>query len=76
VKSGRNVAVVSGGGGKQGINFHLDPAGLRDLTIQMKKGPRRRQPSAKGIIGIGFVRFEVVSSSCSAQCQSDLSEGR
>jgi hypothetical protein len=64
------------GGGKQGINFHLDPAGLRDLTMQIKKISKRFQSSAEGIIGIGFVRFEVVSSGCSAQCQSDLSEGR
>ena len=32
--------------------------------------------SAEGIIEIGFVSPGVVSSSRSAQCQSDLSEGR
>jgi hypothetical protein len=67
---------VGSGGGKRRINFHLDATGLHDLTIRMKQGPRRCQPSGEGIIGIGFVSPEVVSSSGSAQCESDLSEGR
>ena len=73
MKLGRNVAIVSGGA-EQRIKLHIDAGGLKDLTIQVKKGPRPCRPSVEGIIGIGFVSSEVVLSSGSAQCQSDMTE--
>jgi hypothetical protein len=45
------------------------------LTIEVKRAETLPSFCGRGIIGIGFVSSEVVLSSRSAQCQSNMTEG-
>jgi hypothetical protein len=74
VKLGRNVAIVSGGGKTADQIAYRCRRIAPSHDTSEERAETLPKPSVEGTIGIGFVSSEVVLSSGSAQCQSDMTE--